>query len=92
MRNPGNYSPAPFENLCLRAFILREQTNMTSERGKIIYAQTRETSFETVLYDVCRVLEDKQVQYHVKRLLELDLVLEEMEKQLDAIIENAKIA
>jgi hypothetical protein len=42
-----------------------------------------EPSFDKVLDSVCDRLQDKQIQYSIKRLRELDLRLEDLEKELN---------
>jgi hypothetical protein len=47
-----------------------------------------ETVFETVVEQTCRILEEKQVQYSLRRLGEFDRQLECLERELDYIIEK----
>jgi hypothetical protein len=47
-----------------------------------------ETTFETVVDQTCKILEEKQVQYSLRRLSEFDYRLECLERELDFFIEK----
>jgi hypothetical protein len=51
---------------------------------------TEDRSFYEALDSVCERLEDKQIQYSIRRLRELDQRLEEMEKELDDFLLREK--
>jgi hypothetical protein len=51
---------------------------------------TEDRSFYEVLDSACERLEDKQIQYSIRRLHELDVRLEEMEKELDDFLLREK--
>lgn len=46
----------------------------------------QDPSFESLLDRTCSRLQDRQAQYSIKRLQELDRILEEMERELDILI------
>ena len=50
------------------------------------FAQQEESSFESLLDITCIRLQEKQAQYSVRRLGELDLILEDMERELDILV------
>jgi hypothetical protein len=52
-------------------------------RSPLLY---EDSDFETVLENVCGRLEDKQVEFSVRRLRELEARLEVLEQELDAFI------
>ena len=64
------------------------EMNMVHEKEKIIFAHDQETCFEAVLDEACKILEHKQIQYSLRRLKEFDENLENLERELDAIIEK----
>jgi hypothetical protein len=51
---------------------------------------TEDQSFYEALDSACERLEDKQIQYSIRRLLELDQKLGEMEKELDDFLLREK--
>ena len=58
------------------------------ERETIVFAQEPQISFEAVLDDTCRILEDRQVKYSLRRIREFDERLKIIENDLDAFLEN----
>ena len=64
---------------------------MTQSSETIIFAQEPEISFETVLDETCRELEDRQAKYSLRRIREFDERLQTIEKELDAFLENSDI-
>jgi sugar diacid utilization regulator len=59
---------------------------MAFEKEKPAFAE--ETSFEAVLDKACEKLQEKQVQYSIRRLREMDEQLGSLERELNAFIEN----
>jgi hypothetical protein len=57
---------------------------MTPEKGRLALAE--ELRLETILDSACQRLQDKQVTYSIRKLQELDLRLEDLEKELDGFI------
>jgi hypothetical protein len=57
---------------------------MTSEKGKLTL--TEDPLFEAVLDSVCERLEDKQAEYSIRRLREMDTQLGILEKELDDLV------
>ena len=57
--------------------------------GKSISVQKQQISFEAVLDETCRVLEDKQIQYSIRRLREMEAFLEDLERELNDFVENS---
>jgi hypothetical protein len=51
---------------------------------------TEDPAFSETLDSVCERLQDKQIQYSIRRLRELGLRLEEMEKELDDFLLREK--
>jgi hypothetical protein len=51
---------------------------------------TEDQAFYEALDSACERLEDKQIQYSIRRLRELGMRLEEMEKELDDFILREK--
>jgi hypothetical protein len=51
---------------------------------------TEDPSFDEVLDSVCERLEDKQIQYSIQRLRELDFRLAGLEKELDDFLLREK--
>ena len=62
---------------------------MTYERETVIFAKEPEISFETVLDETCRKLEEKHILYSLKRIKEFDKRLENIEKELDVFLEHS---
>jgi anaerobic ribonucleoside-triphosphate reductase len=59
---------------------------MTSEKGK--FTLTEDSLFEAVLDSACERLEDKQAEYSIRRLREMDTQLGNLEKELDDLIQS----
>ena len=57
---------------------------MTSEKPAVL----TEESFETVLDTACERLKEKQIQYSIRRLRELEVELAALEKELDIFLGN----
>jgi hypothetical protein len=57
---------------------------MTPEKGRL--ALTEELRLETILDNACQRLQDKQVTYSIRKLQELDLRLEDLERELDNLV------
>ena len=49
---------------------------------------TEKLSFETVLNTACERLEEKHMQYAIRRIREMDIILASIEKELDEFVEN----
>ena len=64
---------------------------MAYEKGNIIIAEGSQTSFETVLDETCKILEDKQIQYFLKRIGEYDRILEKIEEELDIFLGTSPV-
>ncbi|AEF81615.1 hypothetical protein [Leadbettera azotonutricia] len=58
---------------------------MTSEKGKLTL--TEDSLFEAVLDSACERLEDKQAEYAIRRLREMDAQLGILEKELDGLVQ-----
>jgi hypothetical protein len=58
---------------------------MTSEKSKL--SLTEDSLFEAVLDSVCERLEDKQAEYSIRRLREMDTQLGNLEKELDDLVQ-----
>jgi hypothetical protein len=58
---------------------------MTSEKGKLTLAEN--SLFEAVLDNACERLEDKQAEYSIRRLREMDTQLGNLEKELDDLVQ-----
>jgi prefoldin subunit 5 len=59
---------------------------MTSEKNKL--SLTEDPLFEAVLDSACERLEDKQAEYSIRRLQEMDAQLENLEKELDDLVQE----
>jgi len=60
---------------------------MTDAMNPGNYTAVSERSFfETMLDNTCARLQDKQTQFNVRRLDEMDLTLKEMESELDVLV------
>ncbi|MDR2617285.1 MAG: hypothetical protein LBC62_00305 [Treponema sp.] len=57
---------------------------MSSKNGRIAMAEN--SGFDMVLDRAFEKLQDKQAQYSIRRLQELDIRLEDLEKELDELI------
>jgi hypothetical protein len=57
---------------------------MSSKNGRIVAAEN--SGFDIVLDRVFEKLQDKQAEYSIRRLQELDIRLESLEKELDELI------
>jgi hypothetical protein len=51
---------------------------------------TEDPALSETLDSVCERLQDKQIQYSIRRLRELDLLLEDLERELDSFILREK--
>jgi hypothetical protein len=51
---------------------------------------TENSSFDAMLDSACERLQDKQTQYSIRRLRELDLQLGELEKELEDFLQNSR--
>jgi hypothetical protein len=57
---------------------------MSSKNGRIVVAEN--SGFDMVLDRAFEKLQDKQAEYSIRRLQELDIRLEDLEKELDELI------
>ena len=62
---------------------------MSPEKLSYAIEETSFFEFETLLDNTCFRLQNKQAQYTIRRLCELDAVLVNLEKELDVIIHLA---
>jgi hypothetical protein len=61
---------------------------MTFEQKPVILAE--EQSFETVLDSTCERLQEKYIQYSLRRIREMDDILAGLEKELDDFLSRSR--